>query len=137
MAYRLTLLLLMIAGTAAAEPSPPDPTRPPTAFSSPSAEPSVMDGPVLQSVMVPKKGRPVAVIGGRNVTLGEPFGDSRLVRVTEREAVLEGPSGTERLLLTPGIERKPAAAHNPANNPPRTATKTKKAAAKAPTRSEQ
>jgi hypothetical protein len=29
------------------------------------------------------------------------YGEQRLTRLTEREAVLEGPSGVERLLLTP------------------------------------
>ena len=64
-----------------------------------------VSGPVLQSVLIPKKGRPVAVIGGQQVRLGENYGESRLVRLSEREAVLEGPSGTERLSLTPGLEK--------------------------------
>ena len=33
------------------------------------------------------------------------FGEARLIRVSEREAVLEGPEGIERLQLTPGIEK--------------------------------
>ena len=45
------------------------------------------------------------VFRGQPVRLGEMYGESRLIKLTEREAVLEGPSGVERLLLTPGIEK--------------------------------
>ena len=55
--------------------------------------------------MIPKKGKPVAVIGGQQVKLGELYGDSRLTKLTEREAVLNGPAGVEHLMLTPGIEK--------------------------------
>ena len=47
----------------------------------------------------------MAVIGGQQIRLGEKYGESRLVRLSEREAVLEGPDGVERLQLTPGIEK--------------------------------
>jgi len=69
---------------------------------------------VLQSVKIPKKGKPVAVIGGQQVRLGELYGDSRLIRLTEREAVLQGPAGTERLMLTPGIEKTNIITKSPA-----------------------
>ena len=80
-----------------------DPTRPPGNVLAPEAGDA--SGPVLQSVLIPKRGKPLAVIGGQQVRLGEHYGDSRLVKVTEREAVLEGPAGVERLRLTPGVER--------------------------------
>jgi hypothetical protein len=79
----------------------PDPTRPPAAMLSPAAAEGETTGPVLQSVLIPKKGSPVAIIGGQQVRLGGMYGEQRLTRLTEREAVLEGPSGVERLLLTP------------------------------------
>ncbi len=60
----------------------------------------------LTSVMVPKKGKPMAVIGGQLVPLGGMVGEARLVRLSETEAVLEGPEGTERLYLTPDVEKK-------------------------------
>ena len=47
----------------------------------------------------------MAVIGGQQVRLGEKYGESRLVRLNEREAVLDGPSGIEYLPLTPGVEK--------------------------------
>lgn len=33
-------------------------------------------GPVLQSVLIPKKGRAVALIGGQQVYLGEMYGEA-------------------------------------------------------------
>jgi len=85
----------------------PDPTRPPASVSSPVSlsDAEAASGPVLQSVKIPKKGKPVAVIGGQQVRLGELYGESRLIKLTEREAVLEGPAGVEHLMLTPGIEK--------------------------------
>jgi hypothetical protein len=105
--FRATLLLAFCSLTpgAWAQTALSDPTRPPPAFSSPTVDAVPLAGPVLQSVKIPKKGKPLAVIGGQQVRLGEFYGDSRLIRLTEREAVLQGPAGTERLMLTPGIEK--------------------------------
>lgn len=101
------LLFAGVASTGAwAQSVLADPTRPPVGIHAPASEAAEVTGPVLQSVMIPKKGRPVAIIGGQQVRLGEMYGESRLVRLTEREAVLESASGVERLLLTPGIEKK-------------------------------
>lgn len=71
-------------------------------------------GPVLQSVIIPKQGKSVAVIGGKQVRLGELYGESRLVRLSEKEAVLDGPAGIERLMLTPGIEKTNIITKSPA-----------------------
>lgn len=107
----LTLLLALAAAAlpalpTLAQPVLPDPTRPPAGLAQEGGQSdAAMLGPVLESVMIPGKGRPLAVISGRQVRLGEKYGDSRLVRLNEREAVLDGPSGVERLLLTPGIEK--------------------------------
>ena len=101
--FILTLCTLMVSVRAQALLS--DPTRPPAGISSPEADAGGVTGPVLQSVMIPKKGKPIAVIGGQQVKLGELYGDSRLIKLSEREAVLEGPGGIERLMLTPGIEK--------------------------------
>ena len=69
---------------------------------------------MLQSVVIPKKGKPVAVIGGKQVRLGELYGESRLIKLTEKEAVLEGAAGIERLMLTPGIEKTNIITKSPA-----------------------
>lgn len=85
-----------------------DPTRPPSGLSvatGSGGEEGMPSAKVLQSIFVPEKGTPVAMIGGQFVRLGEKFGDSRLVRLTEHEAVLQGPEGVERLLLTPEAEK--------------------------------
>ena len=112
MADRLNLifggmLLLLAAGVLAQNAPLADPTRPPAELLSAAsaADAEGPTGPVLQSVVMPKKGKPLAVIGGQQVRLGESYGDSRLIKLTEREAVLEGPAGIERLPLTPGIEK--------------------------------
>lgn len=94
----------------------PDPTRPPAAFYAPAETSAEVTGPVLQSVVIPAKGRPVAVIGGQEVKLGGRYGESRLIRLTEREAVLEGPAGIERLQLTPGVEKTNIKIKSPAAN---------------------
>lgn len=103
--------LVLAAGAAVATPALaqsllPDPTRPPAGFvQEGDLSATVFTGPVLESVMIPNKGKPLAVISGRSVRLGESYGESRLIRLNEREAVLEGPAGIERLPLTPGIEK--------------------------------
>ncbi len=110
MAHRLARLvaipMLLLAGaTAFAQADLADPTRPPAGLVAEATSSEAVTGPVLQSVLIPRKGRAMAVIGGQPVRLGEMYGESRLIKLTEREAVLEGPSGVERLLLTPGIKK--------------------------------
>jgi MSHA biogenesis protein MshK len=80
-----------------------DPTRPPASVSAPETAAGEVAGPVLQSVLIPRRGKPRAVIGGQQVALGGLYGESRLIKLTESEAVLEGPAGIERLMLTPGV----------------------------------
>jgi MSHA biogenesis protein MshK len=111
------LALLCFALPAAAQSVLADPTRPPFGAAGDPGAAGEVSGPVLQSVKIPKKGKPIAVIGGQQVVLGKMYGDSRLTSLTESEAVLEGPAGIERLRLTPGIEKtnivvkKPVAAN--------------------------
>lgn len=101
---RLTILLLGLVGLAHAA----DPTRPPEAWLNAG---SVADNAVagtalrLQSVLMPERGRPVAIIGGKTVPLGGQVGDAVLIRLSEGEAVLKGPEGVTHLYMTPGIEK--------------------------------
>ena len=101
-------VLLLLAASAHAEMA--DPTRPPPAFLAPAeASGSAADageGLRLQSVLLPQGGKPVAVIGGKTVVLGGRVGDARLLRLTEREAVLQGPEGTTHLYLTPKVDKR-------------------------------
>ena len=99
------LLLLPLAAQAQSA----DPTRPPEAWQSPTAvagEGAAESGPRLQSVLLPERGRPVAVISGKTVALGERLGQATLVGLTEREAILRGPDGVTHLYLTPDVDKK-------------------------------
>lgn len=100
----LALACLFSAGAQAQASGLADPTRPPPGVD--GGAPLVETGSsLLQSVLIPKKGRPVAVIGGQAVPLGGKYGDSTLVAINEREVVLDGPDGVERLRLTPAVEK--------------------------------
>ena len=100
----MMVVLAGMIGQSQAQAVLADPTRPPGGVAG-DPFPAESIGPVLQSVLIPKKGKPVAVIGGQQIRLGEKYGESRLIRLSDREAVLEGPAGIERLPLTPGIEK--------------------------------
>ena len=111
------LLALALPLTAGAQIA--DPTRPPVGVAETADEAGVAAGPVLQSVLIPKNGRPLAVIDGHQVRLGERLGERRLVRLSEREAVLDGPLGIERLQLTPGVEKTNVVAKKATRTPAR------------------
>lgn len=101
----LWVSLLVVAGSAGAE-ALPDPTRPPAAYvAAPQGGETPDTGPRLQSVMLPRQGKPTAVISGQVVRLGDKVGDGRLTRLTEGEAVIVGPQGVQRLQLTPDVEK--------------------------------
>jgi MSHA biogenesis protein MshK len=104
----------------------PDPTRPPPGFvgevpapGSGSSEATsiravaAIDDPAqagLQSVLIPRRGKPVAIIGGKYVPLGERYGDYELVAVSESEVVLARGKARKVMKLTPGAEKKIARA---------------------------
>jgi MSHA biogenesis protein MshK len=118
MARDLVLLItglianLCFAAQAMAGDELPDPTRPPAALiksSATSANGAGADasgGSALQSVILRKGHKPVAIIAGERVELGGVYGGARLINVTESRVVLDGPSGRETLLLTPAVEKK-------------------------------
>jgi MSHA biogenesis protein MshK len=104
----MALVLLAMATSAGAQSA--DPTRPPaawlTAADTGQADAVVDGGLRLQSVLVKQSGKPVAVIGGKTVVLGERLGEATLVRLNEREAVLKGADGVTHLYLTPEVEKR-------------------------------
>lgn len=108
------LALFAAAAPVMAQDGSADPTRPPMGSAVEMQSSGEAGGALLQSVMIPKKGKPRALIGGQQVVLGGMHGDSRLVSLTEREAVLEGPAGIEHLYLTPGIEKTNITTKTPA-----------------------
>lgn len=106
------IALALLAVTSAALAQSADPTRPPAAWLAPASDDAAKSGGDaggglrLQSVLMPQGGRPVAVIGGKTVPLGGKVGDATLVRLNEREAVLQGADGVTHLYLTPDVEKQ-------------------------------
>jgi MSHA biogenesis protein MshK len=104
------IALALLAVSAVAQAQSADPTRPPAAWLAPVNEARSggedSGGLRLQSVKMPLGGRPVAVIGGKTVALGGHVGGATLVRLNEREAVLQGADGVTHLYLTPDVEKQ-------------------------------
>jgi MSHA biogenesis protein MshK len=104
----IPLALLCLSAVVQAQTA--DPTRPPTAMlaTGSDASPGGEGASVLrlQSVLLPQGGKPVAVIGGKTVALGDSVGGAKLVRLNEREAVLQGADGVTHLYLTPDVEKR-------------------------------
>ena len=92
---------LALASTAAMAQGLPDPTRPPAALQAPADTPPGSATLQLQSVLLGPGRTPAAVISGRLVLQGGRVGDAKLVRVSDRAAVLKGPSGETTLALLP------------------------------------
>jgi hypothetical protein len=65
---------------------------------------------VLQSVFLPKGGKPAALISGQRRVVGDKLGEARVWRITETEVVLRGPAGESRLYLNPAVSMKPVTA---------------------------
>lgn len=84
----------------------PDPTRPPAAVEAPQPGEAGSAVPVLQSVILGKGRKPMAIISGQRVELKGRFGEARLTRLSETEAVLDGPQGRQVLKLTPQAEKR-------------------------------
>jgi len=85
-----------------------DPTRPPITAAEPAASGAadVAAPSGLQTVIVGRGRKPMAVINGIMVGLGDKIGEATLVRLSESEAVLVGPAGREVLQLLPGVAKK-------------------------------
>lgn len=102
----LALLLGLLLAPSVLADSLSDPTQPPAELQPESAGGVATSGPVLQSVVL-SSGRKAAMISGQMVRVGEKFGDARLVRLSDREAVLRAADGTEQILnMYPGVEKK-------------------------------
>jgi MSHA biogenesis protein MshK len=98
-------LLAICAAQGAAADTMRDPTVPSgSSWTTPHGTAS-STGPVLQSVMI-SPGLRVVVISGQAVKLGEKYGDSQVVRITESEVVLQGRGGSQTLKLYPGVEKR-------------------------------
>lgn len=117
---RVAAWVALIVSPAVLAQGLPDPTRPPAGFVDPAdaaaqsspraAEPSPeaassKPGLSLQSVLLPREGRPVAVISGEYVPLGAQVNGWELTRVAEREAVIERGGVKRTLSLTPLVTK--------------------------------
>jgi MSHA biogenesis protein MshK len=62
-------------------------------------------GPVLQSVLISPQ-RKIAIISGKTLRVGEKFGDSRVVSITESEVVLQNGRAQQTLKLFPDVRKR-------------------------------
>ena len=87
-----------------------DPTKPPnvSSFSNNTKKDDISLTPELQSIMLPAKGRPIAVISGRQVTIGDKLEEERVIKITENSVELKGPNGVRTLKILPNVEKKPS-----------------------------
>jgi len=110
-------VVLSLAAAALQAETLQDPTRPPASLlASPAPAASAPESAMqLQSVLLAKGRTPAAVISGEVVVLGGRFRDAKLVRITERSAVLRGPQGETTLALLPDMNRT---GHSPATPEP-------------------
>jgi len=97
----------LVLGEEVKSASSADPTRPPAAMLDPSPSNAAEVSSGLQTVIVRKKGRSLAVINGQTVELGGKVGDARLVKINESQVELQGPGGKEIMRLTPTVDIKP------------------------------
>jgi MSHA biogenesis protein MshK len=104
-AIPVLLLTMVLAGPAGAQ-GLVDPTRPPGGLAD-APDMIGAGGPVLQSVML-SPSRKVAVISGEMVALGGRYGASRLVKLTESEAVLKNGTEITVLRLHPLVDKRAA-----------------------------
>lgn len=104
------LLLALLAISASAQAQQADPTRPPASWLAPAEEAHGAGdsggGMRLQSVLMSQGRHPVAVIGGKTVVLGGKIGGATLVRLNEKEAVLQGPDGVTHLYMAPDVDKQ-------------------------------
>ena len=85
----------------------PDPTRPPVGQDSADGAAAPVDSGI-QTVILRPGGKSAAVINGQYLRVGDKFGDKRVLKISEREVVLQGESGREVLKVMPAIEKIPA-----------------------------
>jgi MSHA biogenesis protein MshK len=98
---------LLSLSAASADEALRDPTRPPAVLFAPDGGAKTETGPVLQSVLI-SPGRRTAVISGKSVTLGDQYGDARVVGIKETEVVLKTGSSLQTLKLFPDVEKRSA-----------------------------
>lgn len=105
----LLAAMCLLAAPGWAASSLPEPNRPWTASDADGAGIGEAALPELQMVLLPRKGKPVAVISGERVVLGGRYRDATLIAVRENKVILLDAEGRRELHMTPEISKKPAA----------------------------
>ena len=123
------ILLCLLPGLMAGElhaQGMTDPTEPP---SNPSAAApggtTAPSGPSLQFVMMAGK-RTEAIIDGKMVQVGDRVGAARVVKISQYEAVLQGPGGAQTLRMFPEVRMQAPAISADSSRPARHDKKTDK-----------
>jgi MSHA biogenesis protein MshK len=100
------LMLLAFAAHGAYAEQFVDPTRPPEAAGfAQQGNRDVASAPALQSVLISPQRR-LAIINGKTVKVGEKFGTSRVVSITETEVVLQNGKDLKTLKLFPDVQKR-------------------------------
>lgn len=103
----VSLLVALIAVAAQAQVR--DPTRPADAVMVQEAGGGVVAAESgLQTVILRPRGKSAAVINGQYVEVGGVLGDRRVLKISESEVILQGPSGREVMRVTPDIQKVPS-----------------------------
>lgn len=110
MMRRLVLFLLTAGiGSGAVLAQLPDPTRPPGGeLVTEAGGTGVAVESGVQTIIMRRGGKSVAVINGRHVGVGDMLGEKRVLKISESEVVVMGESGREVLKATPAIGKVPA-----------------------------
>ncbi len=105
----IPLVLALLAGSGTALAQVADPMRPPdgavAAADGGAVVPPLQSG--VQTVIVRPQGKSVALINGKQVSVGEMLGDKKVVKISEKEIVLKGEGGREVIKVMPSIEKIP------------------------------
>jgi MSHA biogenesis protein MshK len=102
-----TLLSLLVIGYVQAEQLR-DPTRPADMLGRGQAVVVSAPGPVLQSVLISPQRR-IAIISGKTLKVGDQFGDSHVVSISDTEVVLQNGKAQQTLKLFPDVQKRHAA----------------------------
>jgi MSHA biogenesis protein MshK len=105
-APHLAALAVLLVAAVQAQQGMQDPTRPPANWVGGSATAEGAGTGGLQSVILPRRGKPSAIINGQRVELGGKYGDQRVVKISESEVVLKGSAGLETLKMVPDVEKR-------------------------------
>ncbi|MGZ3237429.1 MAG: MSHA biogenesis protein MshK [Burkholderiaceae bacterium] len=103
-AQAVLMLLFPIAASSVHAEQLRDPTRPADMLGRGQSEVAA-SGPVLQSVLISPQRR-IAIISGKTFRVGDKFGDSHVVSISETEVVLQNGKAQQTLKLFPDVHKR-------------------------------